>query len=253
MAILIKSQTDTQSLSVYGAITLLAGALLLVTLMNGAFLLIPLIYATVTCLLFAREGFHDLKQIVMLVPVVIVVSTLLWQAEYIDTSPMSAVTPSPLVAGFLVGVEMSVRAVVMVLAVSAFVRTIKLSDLTYLIENTTRSKNFSFVFGLALNMKPYLERISRDTLNAIRMRGGFRIRNMVSSTSYLLSSTTLNALAKCQDISYAAEARAFGSAKSTARSARTDHIQPSPTDLVILVATAAVVVLSFVLKAQGRL
>jgi hypothetical protein len=249
MEILIKSQTDTQSLSVYGAITVLAGALLLAILTDGALLLVPLVYAAMTCLFISREAFRDLRQIVMLVPVVIVVSTLLWQAEYIDTSPMSAVTSSPFVAGFLVGVEMSVRAVVIVLAVSAFVRTVKVSELSYLIESVSRSKSFSFVFGLAFNMRPYLERISRDTLNAIRIRGGFRLGNLVSSVRCLLSSTTLNALAKCQDISYAAESRAFGSARSTARSAHVGVPPPSRTDLVILVATAAVVLLSFALKA----
>ena len=249
MAILIKSQTDTKPLSVYGSITLLAGALLLAIFTNGAFLLIPLVYAAAACLFFSREAFHDLRQIVMLVPVVTVVSTLLWEAEYIDTSPMSAVTSSPYVAGFLVGVEMSVRAVVIVLAVSAFVRTVKFSELSYLIESVSRSKSFSFVFGLAFNIRPYLERISRDTLNAIKMRGGFKPRNMVSSVRYLLSSTTLNALAKCQDLSYAAEARAFGSARSTACPARRDRIRPSRTDLAILTTTAIVIALSFASKA----
>lgn len=248
MEILFKSQTDSQPLSVFGSIILLTGALVLATLMNGVLLLIPLAYAVATCLLFSREGFRDLKQIAMLIPVVIAVSTLLWQAEYIDAPSISALTTSPLLAGFFVGVEMSLRAVSMVLAVSAFVRTVRLSDLTYLIEKATRSKNFSFVFGLALNMKPYLERISRDTLNAIKMRGGFRLSNMVSSTSYLLSSTTLNALAKCQDISYAAEARAFGSERSIAHSTHKDHVRPFSTDFLILAITVAIVVLSFVLK-----
>jgi len=249
MAILAKSQTGTQSIGVYGAITVLAGALLLAISMAGAFLLIPLVYAAVVCLLFSRRAFRDLKQIVILVPAVIAVSTLLWQADYIDTSPMSAVTPSPFLAGFLVGVEVSVRAVVTVLAVSAFVRTVKFSELSYLIESVSRSKSFSFVFGLAFNIRPYLERISRDTLNAIKMRGGFRPRNMASSVRYLLSSTTLNALAKCQDLSYAAEARAFGSARSAARPACRDQIRPSRTDLVILVTTAIVIALSFASKA----
>jgi len=247
MAILVKSQTDTKSLSVCGAVTILAGALLLAVSMAGAFLLIPLVYAAVVCLFFCREAFLDLKQIVMLVPVVMMTSTVLWQAEYIDTSPMAAAS-SPYVAGFLVGVEMSVRAVVMVLTVSAFVRTVKFSELSYLIESVSGSKSFSFVFGLAFNVRPYLERIGRDTLNAIKMRGGFRLGNMVSSVRYLLSSTTLNALRKCQDLSYAAEARSFGSARSTAHPARRDPIRPSPADLAILVTTALVVVLSFASK-----
>jgi len=247
MEILVKSQTDTQPLSVYASIILLAGTLVLTTLMNGALLLIPLAYATATCLLLSREGFRDLKQIAMFIPVVILISTILWQAEYIDT-PSTSPTTAPLLAGFFVGIEMSLRAVSMVLAVSAFVRTVRLSDLTYLIEKSTKSRSFSFVFGLALNMKPYLERISRDTLNAIKMRGGFRLNNMVSSVSYLVSSTTLNALAKCQDISYAAEARAFGSERSIARSARNDHVHPSSTDFVIIAITAAIVAVSFVLK-----
>lgn len=249
MEIFAKSQAGTQPIGIYGAITILAGALLLALSMGGAFLLIPLIYAAMVCLLFSREAFRDLRQIVVLVPVVIVVSTLLWQADYIDPSPMAMATSSPLVAGFIVGVEMSVRAVVTVLSVSVFVRTVKLSDLTHLIENVSGSKSFSFVLGLALNIRPYLERISRDTLNAIKMRGGFKLRNMASSISCLLSSTTLNALAKCQDISYAAEARAFGSEMNLARIASGDQIKPSRTDMAIIIATAILVVLSFIAKA----
>jgi energy-coupling factor transporter transmembrane protein EcfT len=249
MEIFAKSQAGTQQIGVYGAIAILAGGLLLALSMGGAFLLIPLIYAAVVCLLFSREAFRDLRQIVVLVPVVIVVSTLLWQAEYIDPSPMATATSSPFVAGFIVGVEMSVRAVVTVLAVSVFVRTSKVSDLTYLIESVSGSKSFSFVLGLAFNIRPYLERISRDTLNAIKMRGGFTLRNMASSISCLLSSTTLNALAKCQDISYAAEARAFGSEMKAARSAPREQMKPSRTDLAIIITTVILVVLSFVSKA----
>ena len=249
MEIFSKSQTDIESLGVYGAIVLLAGALALAITMNDVMLLVPLAYVVAMCLFFSREAFRDLKQLTKLVPVIIVASTLLWQEEYGRPSTWSAVTPYPFVTGFIVGVEMSVRAVVIVLAVSAFVRTVKISELSYLIEKVSRSKSFSFVFGLAFNISPYLERISRQTFNAIKLRGGFRLRNLTSSARYLLSSTTLNALAKCQDISYAAEARAFGSRRSVASSARTDPPAPSRIDLIVLIVTAIMIVLSFTSKA----
>jgi len=248
MEIFAKSQAGTQPIGVYGAITILAGALLLALSMGGAFLLIPLIYAAMVCLLFSREAFRDLRQIVVLVPVVIVVSTLLWQADYIDPSPMAMATSSPLVAGFIVGVEMSVRAVVTVLAVSVFVRTVKSSDLTYLIESVSGSKSFSFVLGLALNIRPYLERISRDTLNAIKMRGGFRVSNLAISVRHLMSSTTLKALAKSEDMAYAAEARAFGARREMPNSLQRDYPTASWLDLGILAGTTGVVILSFVLR-----
>jgi len=248
MEIFAKSQTDTEPLSIYGAITLLAGGLLLATLMDGTYLTVSLIYAVVACLLFSREALHDLRQLMALVPATIAVSTLLWQAEYGDISPESVLSFSPDLTGFLVGVEMSVRAVVIVLAISVFVRTAKFSELAHLIENGSGSKSFSFVLGLAFNIRPHLERISRDTLNAIKMRGGFRLSNLVSSFKYLLSSTTLNSLMKCQDLSYAAEARAFGSARNTAQLGRGDQIRPNRTDLAILVTTVIVVVLSLAAK-----
>jgi len=249
MAILRQSQTNTEPLGVYGAVTLLAGALLLAIALNSILLLIPMAYVAALCLFFSRGSFRDLKQLVMLVPAVIVVSTLLWQEEYNGPSPISGFTSSPFVSGFFVGVEMSARAIVIVLAVSAFVRTVKVTELTRLLESVSRSKSFSFVFGLAFNIRPYLERISRDTFNAIKMRGGFRLRNLATSTRYLLSSTTLNALAKCQDISYAAEARAFRSATNIADSALGGCPTPSVTDFVVLIATVAVVILSFAFKA----
>jgi len=244
-----KSQTGAQTLGVYGAITLLMGGVLLAVAMNGVFLLIPLAYAATAGLLFSREAFRDLKQLVKLTPLIVVSSTLLWQEEYPLPSGMPFLTSSPFFTGFLVGVEMSARAVVMVLAVSVFMRTVKVSELSCVLERASGSESFSFVFGLALNIAPYLERIGRDTLNAIKLKGGFQLRNLASSVSHLLSSTTLNALAKCQDISYAAEARAFGSGRSMTNSAHRDSPTASRIDLSVLIATTVVVVLSFILKA----
>ena len=247
MAVLGESETNTEPLGVYGAVTLLAGALLLAVALNGILLILPIAYVAAVCLLFSRGSFRDLRQLKMLVPAVIVVSTLLWQEEYDALSAIAGLGVSPFISGFLVGVEMSARAVVIVLAVSAFVRTVRISELTSLLESVTRSKSFSFVFGLAFNIRPYLEGISRDTYNAIKMRGGFRLANVASSTKYLLSSTTLNALEKCQDISHAAEVRAFGSARLVC-SAPEDRPTFSITDFIMVIATVAVVVLSFVLK-----
>ena len=249
MEVFGKSQTGTQTLGVYGAIAFLMGGVLLAVTMNGVFLLIPLAYAATAGLLFSREAFRDLKQLVKLIPIIVVSSTLLWQEEYPLPSGMPSVTSSPFFSGFLIGVEMSARAVVMVLAVSVFMRTVRVSELTRVLERASRSESFPFVFGLALNIAPNLERIGRDTLNAIKLRGGFRLRNLASSVSHLLSSTTLNALAKCQDISYAAEARAFGSGRNATSSAHRDRPTPSRVDFFVLIATGVVVVLSFVLKA----
>lgn len=248
MEIFAKSQTGTQTLGVYGGITLLMGGVLLAVAMNGIFLFIPLAYAATAGLFFSREAFRDLKQLAKLIPIIVVSSTLLWQEEYPLPSAMPSLTSSPFFSGFLVGAEMSARAIVMVLAVSVFMRTVKISELTRVFEKTTRSESFSFVFGLALNITPYLERIARDTLNAIKLRGGFQLRNLASSVRHLLSSTTLNALEKCQDISYAAEARAFGIARTKTNSAQRDLPTPSRTDLAVLVMTAIVVVLSFASK-----
>ena len=248
MEVFGKSQTSTQTLGVYGALTLLAGGVLLAVSMNSIFLLIPLAYAAMAGLLFSREAFRDLKQLMKLIPIIVVSSTLLWQEEYPLPSGMPLVTSSPFFSGFLVGLEMSARAVVMVLAVSVFMRTVKISELSHVLETASRSESFPFVFGLALNITPYLERIGRDTLNAIKLRGGFQLKNLTSSVKHLLSSTTLNALQKCQDISYAAEARAFGIARTTVRPTPRDLPAPSRTDLTVLFATVVVTFLSFASK-----
>ena len=252
MEVFGKSQAGTETLGVYGAVTFLAGGVLLAVAMNGIFLLIPLAYAATAGLIFSRKAFRDLKQLTKLIPIIVVSSTLLWQEEYPLPSEMPALTSSPFFSGFLVGVEMSARAIVMVLAVSVFMRTVKISELSRLLERASRSESFSFVFGLALNTAPYLERIGRDTLNAIKLRGGFQLTNLTSSARHLLSSTTLNALAKCQDISYAAEARAFGIARTATRSGPRDLPPPSRTDFAVLITTVIVVVLSFVSKTYGR-
>ena len=248
MEILTKSQASTQTLGVYGCISLLIGGVLLAVAMNGTYLLIPLVYAATASLLFSREAFRDLRQLAKLVPIIIISCTLLWQEEYNLPSAIPSLTSSPYFSGFLIGSEMSARAIVMVLVVSVFMRTIKISELTRVFEKASRSESFSFVFGLALNIMPYLQRIAGDTLNAIKLRGGFQLKNLASSLKHLLSSTTLNALEKCQDISYAAEARAFGLARTRARSAQQSLPSLLRTDFALIVITATVLAVSFALK-----
>ena len=247
MEILSHGKTRTAALGVYGAIVLLVGALLLAITMGGVFLLLPLGYVTATCILFSRESFRDLRQLTKLVPIIVIASTLLWQEQY-QLPAIPGATSFGFVSGFLVGIEMSVRAVVMVLAVSAFLRTIEISELTGLLEKASGSEAFSFVFGLAFNFTQSLERIARDALNAIRMRGGFRVSNLMISARYLISSTTLKALAKSEDMAYAAEARAFGARREMSNPLQRDYPSASWLDLATLAGTTGVVILSFVLR-----
>jgi energy-coupling factor transporter transmembrane protein EcfT len=222
--------------------------------MNGLFLTVPVAYAAVVCLLFCQPALRDLKQLGRFIPIVIIASTLLWQEEFQSPSTTATVHSSiysALLPGFLIGVEMSARAVAMVLAISVFMRTTNFSDLSRLLEKLSRSQAFSFVFGLAFNLTPYLERLARDTLNAIKLRGGFQARNLASSVKCLLSSTTLNALAKCDDISYAAEARAFGATRRKGRFGSGWSASLSRYDLILAALTSAVVLLSFSFRAMG--
>jgi len=248
MALFNKGYGDSKAIGVFGALSFLTGALVLATAMTGIRLLIALAYVVGVCVLFSRDSFRDLRQLTKLVPMVIVVSALLWREEYQPTMVPAIVSSIPFISGLLVGVEMSIRAVVMVLAISAFVRTVKFTELCYLFERVSKSQTFSFIFGLAFNLIPYLERIARDTMSSIRLRGGFRMRNLASSVRHMLSSTTLNALAKCDDISYAAEARAFGLGGVRPNHNLGYHQNGLSIDLVILTATAIVVALAFTLR-----
>ena len=258
MALLNKGSGDTKTIGVFGALGYLAGALVLATGMGGIRLLIPLAYVVGVCALFSRGSFRDLRQLTRFVPVVIVLSALLWREEYqptivwkMDFDLLLSVSngPSmPFVSGLLVGVEMSIRAVVMVLAISAFVRTVKFNELCGLFERVSKSQTFSFIFGLALNLTPYLERIAKDTMNSIKLRGGFRLRNLASSVRYMLSSTMLNALAKCDDISYAAEARAFGIGGERVASNSGNQLTATRADFAMLLATGTVLTFAFVVS-----
>lgn len=247
MEILNRGKAGTAALGVYGAVALLVGALLLAITMGGVFLLLPLAYVTTACILLSRDSFRDLRQLTKLVPIIVIASTLLWQEQY-QPSGTSSAASFPLMSGFLVGIEMSVRAVVMVLAISAFVRTVDISELTGLLERLSGSEAFSFVFGLAFNFSQRLERIARDTLNAIKLRGGFRVRNLAVSVRYLLSSTTLKALAKSEDMAYAAEARAFGAGREMPNPLHRDYPNASWLDVAALAGTTGLVILAFALR-----
>jgi energy-coupling factor transporter transmembrane protein EcfT len=248
MALFNKGSGDSKAIGVYGALAFLTGALVLAAGMGGIRLLIALAYVAGVCALFSRGSFRDLRQLTRFVPVVIVLSALLWREEYqprIVWKMPTIISSMPFVSGLLVGVEMSIRAVVMVLAISAFVRTVKFTELSHLFERVSKSQMFSFIFELAFNLTPYLERIARDTMNSIKLRGGFRLRNLVSSVRYMLSSTMLNALAKCDDISYAAEARAFSIGRERAASNLGNQLTATRADFAMLLATAIVLTFAF--------
>ncbi len=113
--------------------------------------------------------------------------------------------------GFLLGLQMTVRAVTILMTTSVFTRLTSVGDLAALLSGWGMGE-LGFVLGLAVNLLPVVRRISANTLTAMRLRGGFR-RHRLRALRLMLVTILVNVLRYGDEMVCAAEARAFNNTR----------------------------------------
>jgi energy-coupling factor transporter transmembrane protein EcfT len=116
-------------------------------------------------------------------------------------------------AGLATGVEMVLRALGIVVAVSSFASSVSVSDLSQLLERAGL-RGLGFALGVAVNMLPTIQRSLTVAYQALSLRGGFRRPWL--GVRLLLVTVAANSLRHADDIVGSAEARAFSPERSTA-------------------------------------
>ncbi len=109
--------------------------------------------------------------------------------------------------GLEAGVQMALRALAILVAVSGFSASVSVSALSGLME-WAGLKGFGFALGVAVNMLPTIQETVTNAYQALRLRGGFR-RQRRQALRLLLITVVVNSLRHADDIVSAAEARAF--------------------------------------------
>ncbi len=109
--------------------------------------------------------------------------------------------------GLAAGLQMALRAVAMVVAVTGCAASVPLGELAGLLERVGL-KGLGFALGVALSMLPIVRETTATAYQALRLRGGFR-RRRLQALRLLLVTVVAGSLRHADDIVSAAEARAF--------------------------------------------
>lgn len=109
--------------------------------------------------------------------------------------------------GLQAGLNMLLRALVVILAVDGFSSAVDIAEVAGLLERVGLP-GLGFSIGVAVNLLPALRKSSQNVWRSLRMRGGLR-RQWWRGLQYLLVTVVVNALRRAEEIALAAEVRAF--------------------------------------------
>ncbi len=117
-------------------------------------------------------------------------------------------------AGLVGGLQMVLRAVVILVAVDGFSAAVEIGEVAGMFERLGL-RGLGFSIGVAFNLLPALRQAAVTTWHAMWMRGGLRARRLHALRLMLVTIIT-NALRRGDEIALAAEARAFTPERSRA-------------------------------------
>ncbi len=185
-------------------------ALILLTPMERILVSAGLCLAISFCL-YPTSFRRLLRGRILMVLGMILLASLLFSGETADASllgiPYSKV-------GLTNGLQMILRAVVILVAVDGFSSMVEITEVAGLAERLGL-RGLGFSIGVAFNLLPALRQATANTWHSLWMRGGLRRRRLHSLRLMLVTILT-SALQRGDEIALAAEARAFTPERSRA-------------------------------------
>jgi len=134
---------------------------------------------------------------------ILVLVNLLWIGEtehYLWRLPVST-------AGLQSGLQMVLRAMVVLVAVDGFSNAVDIAEVAGMLERFGL-RGLGFSLGVAINLLPSLRQSAGSAWNSLRMRGGLRHRRWRGLQLFFIT-VGANALRRAEEIALAAETRAF--------------------------------------------
>lgn len=187
-----------------GRLAIFLWSLLLVILAQEAWLLAAAgIALLVNGLLYPASIKRLFRWRWFLFAVLIMLPNLLWIGE-MDLAFLGIPVSG---TGLLIGLQMILRAVVVIIAVDGFSTSVDITEVAGLFERVGLS-GLGFSMGVAVNMLPALRRSSQCAWRSLSMRGGLR-RQWWRGIRYLLVTIVASALRRAEEIALSAEVRAY--------------------------------------------
>jgi len=178
-------------------------------LAEGARILPACAVAFLLAAVFYPEGFEVLTSRRLWLFIGILVVSMTWLLDPGDGTPGTTAFERE---GLSVGLEMALRALTIVVAVTGFATSVSISELAGLMEKSGL-KGLGFAMGVSFNMLPIVRTTATNAYHAIRLRGGFR-RQRFRTLGFLFITVITNSLRQAEDIVTAAEARAFSTRRA---------------------------------------
>lgn len=116
--------------------------------------------------------------------------------------------------GLQAGLQIALRFIVVVVVVNGFTASMDIAAIAGLLERFGL-QGLGFSMGVALNLLPALQQSSMNAWHSLWMRGGLR-RKRWRGLQLLIFTVATNALRRAEEITLAAEARAFSPERSRA-------------------------------------
>jgi energy-coupling factor transporter transmembrane protein EcfT len=110
-------------------------------------------------------------------------------------------------SGLTAGLQMTMRAVAILLAVDGFSSSVGISEIAGLVERVGLH-GLGFSLGIAFNLLPCLRQSCANAWRTLRMRGGLRRERWLGLKLFFVT-VLANALQRAEEIALAAESRAF--------------------------------------------
>ena len=214
-----------------GYLCCFAASMAAAVLLPGWRTVLALALAALLAALFYRIAFRALTHPGLWLFIgLLLVSMTFWVGE-----PTGRLGPLPVsLSGLAAGLQMSLRALAITLAVRGLAARVSPGESAGLLERAG-VKGLGFTVGVAFNLLPSMERSVRQTLDTARLRGGALWRRPRLLRLAAVTALT-SAVRRAEDVAAAAEVRGFSP----------QHTRPLPLrrgrwDLPVAVALAAVI------------
>jgi len=202
----VRAGMETGKLSIYGSLCFLAFCIAASIVASGVASLLVLIYVLAWAAFISPGVVRSFRRrrFWVFVLSLLVISTIAMGGEKDLTVAGLALSSE----GLVMGVSMAVRAATIVIATTAFARTVSIGGLSALFARLGVAE-IGFLLGIAANLLPLIQSMAASVFLAMRLRGGFR-RRKLASLKRMVVTILVNSVRHSEEIVCAAEARAFG-------------------------------------------
>ncbi|MBN2472922.1 MAG: hypothetical protein JXN59_19525 [Anaerolineae bacterium] len=196
-------------LGTYGHLAVFAWLLVMVMLGTGPLLLVTTLFCLAVALAVYPRALRRILRLRWLVwLLLLMLPTVFFWGEH--DAALGGITYSS--EGLAAAGQIAARFVVVLVALQGFTEAVDITTLAGLLERFGL-RGLGFSLGVAMNLLPGMQESAVQAWHSLRMRGGLR-RQWWRGSQLLVLTIVTNALKRAQEVSLAAEARAFSPEKA---------------------------------------